>query len=69
MKRDIVEFVAKYSICQQVNIEHQKPSRSIQEFSSPTWKWEVVIIDFVTVLPRTLYQHDSVWVIVDRMTK
>ena len=35
----------------------------------PTWKWEVINMDFVVGLPRTRRQHDSIWVIVDRMTK
>ena len=52
-----------------MNIEHQKPSDSMQEFSIPTWKWEEMNMDFVTGLPRTHRQHDSIWVIVDRMTK
>ena len=69
MKRDIAEFMAKCSTCQQVKIEHQKPSGSMQEFTIPTWKWEEVNMDFVMGLPRTRHQHDSVWVIIDRMTK
>ena len=69
MKRDIAEFVAKCSTCQQVKIEHQKPSGSMQEFTIPTWKWEKVNMDFVTGLPRTRHQNDLVWVIIDRMTK
>ena len=47
MMRDITEFVAKFSTYQRVNIRHQKPSRSMQEFSIPTWKWEEVNMDFV----------------------
>ena len=35
----------------------------------PTWKWEVINMDIVVGLPRTRRQHDSIWVIVDRMTK
>ncbi|KAF3620240.1 hypothetical protein FXO38_32476 [Capsicum annuum] len=41
----------------------------VSKFSIPTWNWEEVNIDFVMGLPRTRHQHDSVWVIVDRMTK
>ncbi|KAF3640037.1 putative ribonuclease H protein-like [Capsicum annuum] len=52
-----------------VKIEHKKPSGSMQEFTIPTWKWEEVNMDFVMGLPRTYHQHDSVWVIIDRMTK
>ena len=40
-----------------------------QEIDIPTWKWNVINIDFITVLRRTCTQHDSIWVIVDRMTK
>ena len=33
------------------------------------WKWDHVTMDFVTGLPRTPQIKDSVWVIVDRLTK
>ena len=69
MKRDIAEFVAKCSTCQQAKIKHQKPSGSMQDFTIPTWKWEEVNMDFMTGLPRTRHQHDSVWVNIDRMSK
>ncbi|PHT65934.1 hypothetical protein T459_30359 [Capsicum annuum] len=36
MKRDIAEFLAKFSTCQQVKMEHQKPNGPMQEFSIPT---------------------------------
>ncbi|GJW40820.1 putative reverse transcriptase domain-containing protein [Tanacetum coccineum] len=35
----------------------------------PEWKWEGIAIDFVTKLPRTSSGHDTIWVIVDRLTK
>ena len=69
MKKDVAEFMAKCSTCQQVKIEHQKPSGSMQEFTIPTWKWEEVNMEFMMGLPRTYHQHDSVWFIVDRITK
>ena len=40
-----------------------------QEIDIPTWKWAVINMDFITGLPRTRRQHDSIGVIVDRMTK
>ena len=40
-----------------------------QEVDIPNWKWDVINMDFITGLPRTRRQHDSIWVIVDRMTK
>ena len=40
-----------------------------QEIDIPTWKWDVINMDFITRLPRTRRQHDSIGVIVDRITK
>ena len=51
MKRDIIEFITKCSICQQVKIEHQKPSGPMQEFIIPAWKWKEVNMVFVMGLP------------------
>ncbi|KAH0685656.1 hypothetical protein KY290_019658 [Solanum tuberosum] len=69
MKRDIDDFVAKFPNCQQVNVEHHKPRGMTQEINIPTWKWEVINMYFITGLPRTRRQHESIWVIVDRVTK
>ncbi|GKF18676.1 putative reverse transcriptase domain-containing protein [Tanacetum coccineum] len=33
------------------------------------YKWEGMAIDFMTKLPRTSSGHDTIWVIVDRLTK
>ncbi|GKD04660.1 putative reverse transcriptase domain-containing protein [Tanacetum coccineum] len=35
----------------------------------PEWKWEKITMDFVTKLPRTTNSYDTIWVIVDRVTK
>jgi hypothetical protein len=35
----------------------------------PEWKWEVVTIDFIIGLPKTSKQHDSIMVVVDKLTK
>lgn len=33
------------------------------------WKWESVTMEFVVGLPRSLGGYDSIWVVVDRLTK
>ncbi|GJZ47390.1 putative reverse transcriptase domain-containing protein [Tanacetum coccineum] len=35
----------------------------------PVWKWERITMDFVSRLPRTPSGYDTIWVIVDRLTK
>ncbi|KAJ9538129.1 hypothetical protein OSB04_030862 [Centaurea solstitialis] len=52
-----------------VKAEHQKPYGSLQPLEVPMWKWEELTMDLVTKLPKTQRQHDSIWVIVDRLTK
>ncbi|KAH0776336.1 hypothetical protein KY290_007747 [Solanum tuberosum] len=69
INKDIAGFVAKCPNCQQVKAEHLKPGGLLQIINIPTWKWEDVNMDFGVGVPRTRRQHDSIWVIVDRMTK
>ena len=33
------------------------------------WKWDEISTDFIVGLPWTQNGHDSIWVIVDRLTK
>ena len=41
----------------------------LQPLEIPEWKWDKVMMNFVSELPKTQQNHDSVWVIVDRLTK
>ncbi|GJZ29661.1 putative reverse transcriptase domain-containing protein [Tanacetum coccineum] len=69
MKKDIAEYVSKCLTCLKVKAEHQRPSGLLQQPEIPIWKWEGIAMDFVTKLPRTSSGHDTIWVIVDRLTK
>ncbi|GJT48131.1 putative reverse transcriptase domain-containing protein [Tanacetum coccineum] len=35
----------------------------------PEWKWDNIAMDFVTKLPKSSQGYDTIWVIVDRLTK
>ncbi|KAH0672776.1 hypothetical protein KY290_026933 [Solanum tuberosum] len=69
MKKDIAEFVAKCQNCQQVKYAHRRPAGLLQRMPIPEWKWERIAMDFVVGLPKTLGKFDSIWVVVDRLTK
>ena len=69
LKRSIAHFVAKCFTCQQVKGERKKPGGELQPLGIPNWKWEDISMDFVSGLPRTRSRNDSIWVIVDRLTK
>nr|GEW67111.1 reverse transcriptase domain-containing protein [Tanacetum cinerariifolium] len=52
-----------------VKAKCQKPSGLLVQPEIPMWKWERITMDFVTKLPKTSNGHDTIWVIVDRLTK
>jgi hypothetical protein len=69
MRRDIAHYVACCDTYSRVKIEHQKPVGLLKPLEVPVWKWEDISMDFIVGLPRTPKGNDSIWVIVDRLTK
>ncbi|GJX08864.1 putative reverse transcriptase domain-containing protein [Tanacetum coccineum] len=69
MKSEIATYVSKCLTCAKVKIEYQKLSGLLVQPEIPQWKWENITMDFVTKLPRTAAGQDTIWVIVDRLTK
>ncbi|GJS11793.1 putative reverse transcriptase domain-containing protein [Tanacetum coccineum] len=69
MKADIATYVNKCLTYLKVTTEHKKPSGLLVQPEIPQWKWDNITMDFVTKLPRTSSGYDTIWVIVDRLTK
>nr|GFA00562.1 putative reverse transcriptase domain-containing protein [Tanacetum cinerariifolium] len=69
MKAIIAEYVGKCLTCSRVKTKCQKPSGLLIQPKIPIWKWERITMDFVTKLPRTSNRHDTIWVIIDHLTK
>nr|GEZ85216.1 putative reverse transcriptase domain-containing protein [Tanacetum cinerariifolium] len=69
MKAGIATYVSKCLMCVRVKAEHQRPPRLLVQPAIPEWKWENIMIDFITKLPKSSKGFDTIWVIVDRLTK
>ncbi|GJX01991.1 putative reverse transcriptase domain-containing protein [Tanacetum coccineum] len=69
MKADIATYVSKCLTCAKVKAKHQRPSGLLVQPKIPEWKWDNITMDFVTKLPKSSQGYDTIWVIVDRLTK
>jgi len=69
MKKEIAAHVARCDVCRRVKADHLKPAGPLQPLSIPGWKWEEISMDFITGLPTTQKGPDSIWVIVECLTK
>jgi hypothetical protein len=52
-----------------IPIRRSKPGGLLQPLSVPDWKWDDISMDFIVGLPLTARKFNSIWVIVDRLTK
>ncbi|GJZ51914.1 putative reverse transcriptase domain-containing protein [Tanacetum coccineum] len=69
MKADIATYVSKCLTCARVKAERQRPSGLLVQPEIPKWKWDNITMDFITKLPKSSQGFDTIWVIVDRLTK
>ena len=68
-EQDIAKYISEYDICGRVKVDHMRTPGFLQPLPIPVWKWEDISMDFIMGLPRTTKGYDSIWVIVDRLTK
>jgi hypothetical protein len=69
IKREIARYVSECDTCQRVKADHLRLAGNLQSLSIPGWKWENICMDFIVGLPHTSRGYNSIWVIVDRLTK
>jgi hypothetical protein len=69
MKRDIAKYVSECDTCWRIKADHLRPTRNLQPLSIPEWQWENICMDFIVGLPHTSRGYNSIWVIMDRLTK
>jgi hypothetical protein len=63
------EYVALCDNCQRVKAERQRPAGLLQPLKTPEWKWKEISIYFIVGLPKIQSGYDSIWVIVDCLSK
>nr|GEV04080.1 reverse transcriptase domain-containing protein [Tanacetum cinerariifolium] len=69
MKAKIATYVSKCLTCAKVKAEYHKPSSLLEQLEISQCKWEKITMYFVTKLPKTSNCYDTIWVVVDRLTK
>jgi transposase InsO family protein len=69
MKIEIARYVAKCDTCQRVKAVHLKSAGPLNPLHVPSWKWDDINMDFFDGLPKTSKGYDSIWIIIDRLTK
>jgi hypothetical protein len=69
MNKYVANYIARCMECQKVKTEQRHLEILLQPFPILEWKWEVVMINFITKLPRIERKHDSIMVVVEKLTK
>jgi hypothetical protein len=61
--------LARCQNCEQVKAEHQHLAGLLQPLLVPKWKWETILLDFITGFPKNQKQNDSIMVVIDKISK
>jgi hypothetical protein len=69
MKHEAAHYVSECDTCWKVKPDYMKTGGLLQPLSIPDWKWDDISMDFIVGLPLTARKFDSIWVIVDRLSK
>ena len=69
MKNELTKYTVRCFECQQVKTEHQHLAGLLQPLPIPSWKWEIISLDFIMGLPRNQNLNDSIMVVVDKLSK
>jgi hypothetical protein len=69
MKREVACYVFECDTCQMVKDDYMQHGGLLQPLSILEWRWDDKSMDFIVGLPLTARKFDSIWVIVDRLSK
>jgi hypothetical protein len=69
MKCRIAHYVSECDTCWKVKADYMKPGGLLQPLSIPNRKRDDTSMDLIVGLPLTARKFDSIWVIMDSLTK
>jgi hypothetical protein len=69
MKREAACYASECDTYRKVKADYMKPGGLLQPLSIPDWKWDDISMDFIVGLPMTARKFDSIWVIMDQLSK
>jgi hypothetical protein len=69
MKCEAACYISECDTCQKVKADYMKPGGLLQPLSILECKWDNISMDFIMGLPLMARKFDSIWVIVDRLSK
>ena len=69
MVQDIASYCNSCDVCQRMKDANRKTYGLLQPLDVPDRSWRSISMDFITDLPKTRADHDSITVFVDRLTK
>jgi hypothetical protein len=69
MKHETAHYVSECDTCWKVKADYLKSRGLLQPLSILEWKWDDISMDFIVGLPLMARKFDSIWVIVDRLSK
>jgi hypothetical protein len=69
IKREVARYVSECDTRQKVKADYMKPRGILQSLGILEWKWDDISMDFIVGLPMIAPKFDSIWVIVNRLSK
>jgi hypothetical protein len=69
MKCEVARCISKCDAYRNIKANYMKPGGLLQPLSIPEWKWNDISMDFTVRLPLMARKFDSIWVIVDHLSK
>jgi hypothetical protein len=69
MKCEAARYISECDTCRKVKVDYMKPRWFLQPLSIPELMWGDISMDFIVGLTLMACKFDSIWVIVDRLSK